>query len=183
MIKINHIITGNTILSINVKTLQDANLQGANLGGANLWGANLQGADLWGADLWGANLWGADLRGANLQDADLRNCFALHLQCPETGSFIAYKKGEQREIITLEIPASAKRSSATSRKCRASKAKVLGIETPSGESIASCYSSFDSSFIYRVGETLVVKDFDDNRWNECSTGIHFFITRQEAIDY
>lgn len=26
-------------------------------------------------------------------------------------------------------------------------------------------------------------DFDENRKNECSTGIHFFITRQEAEDY
>jgi hypothetical protein len=25
--------------------------------------------------------------------------------------------------------------------------------------------------------------FDENRWNECSHGIHFFITRKEAEDY
>ena len=25
--------------------------------------------------------------------------------------------------------------------------------------------------------------FDENRWNECSHGIHFFIDKQEAISY
>ena len=25
--------------------------------------------------------------------------------------------------------------------------------------------------------------FDTNRWNECAPGIHFFITRQEAVNY
>jgi hypothetical protein len=34
-----------------------------------------------------------------------------------------------------------------------------------------------------VGETIEVKDFDDDRWNECSAGIHFFITRKEAVEY
>ena len=24
---------------------------------------------------------------------------------------------------------------------------------------------------------------DENRWKECARGIHFFINRQEAIDY
>ena len=45
------------------------------------------------------------------------------------------------------------------------------------------HSVFDENFIYRVGETVEVKDFDENRWDECSTGIHFFITRGEAASY
>ena len=44
-------------------------------------------------------------------------------------------------------------------------------------------SSYDKDFIYTVGKTIKVKDFDTDRWNECSTGIHFFINRQEAINY
>lgn len=28
-----------------------------------------------------------------------------------------------------------------------------------------------------------VADFDENRWNECAPGIHFFITRDEAVRY
>jgi hypothetical protein len=28
-----------------------------------------------------------------------------------------------------------------------------------------------------------VENFNEDRWNECAAGIHFFITREEAIDY
>ena len=79
----------------------------------------------------------------------------------------------------------ARRCSATSRKCRCDKAKVLSITTPDGNEtdITSIESNHDHSFIYTVGEVVEVPDFDDDRWNECSTGIHFFINRQEAVDY
>ena len=44
-------------------------------------------------------------------------------------------------------------------------------------------SDYDKGFIYRLGETVCVEDFDDDRWNECSRGIHFFISRQAAVSY
>lgn len=104
--------------------------------------------------------------------------------CPEKGSFIGFKKCG-KYIVELQITADAKRSSATSRKCRCSKAKVLSITNLDGsDSVLSKISSnSDSEFIYKIGETVEVKDFDENRWNECSTGIHFFITRDEAVRY
>ena len=88
-------------------------------------------------------------------------------------------------IVKLQITDDAKRSSATGRKCRCSKVAVLGLENPDGTPYPDIQvsSQRDSNFIYRVGETVEVPDFDENRWNECSTGIHFFITRQEAVDY
>ena len=49
--------------------------------------------------------------------------------------------------------------------------------------IEAVTSNRDPSFIYRVGELVSVDDFDEDRWNECSTGIHFFINRQEAVEY
>ena len=173
--------------------LRDADLRGANLCGADLRGANLRDADLRDADLRGANLRDADLCGANLRDADLRGAKNIDsiiwsiytafypLQCPESGSYIGYKKARGL-IVELEIPADALRSSATSRKCRASKAKVLSISdidgNPAGEQVESDY---DSSFVYVVGETVEVSDFDTNRWNECAPGIHHYITRAEAL--
>lgn len=173
-----------------------ANLCCANLRGADLCGANLSDADLYDADLYGADLYGADLCGANLRDADLRDAkntdkiawnarTAFYpLQCPETGSFIGYKKAADK-IVMLEICADAKRSSATSRKCRCSKAKVLSITNLDGSEsgLSKIESDYDKDFIYRVGETVEVPDFDDNRWNECAAGIHFFITRDEAVKY
>ena len=168
-----------------------ANLGGANLSGADLRGADLRGADLRGANLGHANLYGADFSGADLRGADLwstdlsrvKNIF-FPMVCPEKGSFIAFKKAGFY-IIELFIPSNAKRCSATSRKCRCNKAKVISITTPSGDktNITEVHSNYDPNFIYKLGEYVEVKNFDDNRWNECSTGIHFFITRQEAVNY
>ena len=154
--------------------------------------ADLQRADLQGADLLGANLWEADLLGANLRGADLLGAnnipdYICPICCPEKGSFIGFKKTYIRQtpvIVELEIPADAKRISATNRKCRCDKAKVLSITDLSGTvKLDLAVSGYDEEFIYEVGKTVFVDDFDDNRWNECSTGIHFFITRKEAIDY
>ena len=154
----------------------------ANLYGADLRGANLRGADLRGADLYGANLYGADLRGANLRDA--KNLPFIPYVCPDTGSFTGYKKASNM-IIKLEITEDAKRTSATSRKCRCNKAKVLGIYDYNHNLLEDkeVASDRDKDFIYRVGEVAEVKDFDEDRWNECSTGIHFFINFQEAVKY
>ena len=181
--------------------LRDADLCGANLRNANLRGADLRNASLCGADLCGASLCDADLRdadlcGADLRDADLRDAkntdktvwdayTAFYpLQCPETGSFIGYKKAADK-IVMLEICADAKRSSATSRKCRCSKAKVLSITHLDGSDsgLTEVRSYYSKAFVYRVGETVEVPDFDDNRWNECAPGIHFFVTREEAVKY
>lgn len=35
----------------------------------------------------------------------------------------------------------------------------------------------------KLEKTVEVQDFDTNRWNEFTRGIHFFINRQEAINY
>ena len=171
--------------------LRGANLRDANLHSADLSGANLRDANLHSADLSGADLSGADLRGADLRDAknidkiawNARTAF-YPLQCPETGSFIGYKKAADK-IVMLEICADAKRSSATSRKCRCSKAKVLSITHLDGSDsgLTEVRSNYSKEFVYRVGEVAEVPDFDDNRWNECAAGIHFFITRDEAVKY
>ena len=166
--------------------LRDANLRGAYLLNADLSDANLRGADLRNLDLRDANLRGADLLNANLGGA--KNVPYIPMVCPEEGSFIGWKKAEGNKdevIVKLRIPVDAKRSSATTRKCRCSKAEVIAIYnldgTEAGETI--CHSDYDNSFIYEVGKTVEVTDFSEDRWNECAKGIHFFISRQEAINY
>ena len=169
--------------------LNDADLSSAFLGGANLWNANLYDADLSGADLKYANLKYAILEGANLNGADLHDAkINFYIACPEKGSFIAFKKAGNNYnnyIVELLIPEDARRCSVTSRKCRCDKAKVLSITKIDGTSdgVDTVYSIYDETFAYKIGELVEVKDFDDNRWNECSTGIHFFLTRQEAVEY
>ena len=184
--------------------LREANLMGADLRGVDLFyadlrgvdlfygnlreaelrGANLMGADLSGADLSGADLIETDLRRANLRGANLRGADGIPaICCPEEGSFIGFKKAGDY-IVKLLILDDAKRSSATSRKCRCSKAKVLSITELDGSEtdVTEVESNYNSNFIYRVGEIVEVPNFDDDRWNRCAPGIHFFITRQEAVE-
>ena len=185
--------------------LRGANLENANLRGADLEGADLEGADLEYADLESANLRGANLRGANLENANLRGADLegadlegaylegadyseytsfLAYQCPIEGSFIGWKKCG-RYIVKLKICEDADRSSSTSLKCRCSKAEVLEIQNMDGSTadITEICSNYNKDFIYKVGETVEVKDFDKCRWNECSNGIHFFIDRNVAVAY
>lgn len=161
----------------------EANLYKANLCGANLLGSNLRSADLRGADLCETKLQKAELYGACLWGAT--NIPYIPLACPEHGSFTAFKKcGEY--IVELLIPADAKRSSATTHKCRASYAKVLSITTLDGKIAKTdriMNSIYFSNTVYKVGEYVYPDAFDENRWKECSHGIHFFINRQDAVEY
>ena len=166
--------------------LRDADLRDADLRGADLFRADLRGADLFRADLRGADLRGADLRGANLSELTVAQTSIL----PDEGDIIGWKKALALDgapiIVKLLIPSDAKRSNSTGRKCRANKARILDLQDRQGNSLppdTTAYSSFDPDFTYKKGETVHVEDFDTNRWNECAPGIHFFITRIEAVKY
>ena len=166
--------------------LSYAYLSGADLSDADLRYSNLMDVDLSSADLRGANLSGADLMDADLRYANLRHADINYpISCPEKGSFIGFKKCRDSLIVELEITDDSLRCSATGRKCRCSKAKVISITnlngTPADVNVAHSVKNYD--FIYKVGEIIEVKDFDTYRWNECSTGIHFFTDRNSAVNY
>ena len=187
--------------------LKDANLKVANLEGANLEGANLEDADLSWADLVGANLEDANLKDANLKGAILdgadldgadlagavlnaahlngaQNIPYIPLSCPSEGAFVAWKKVEGKYLVKLQVPEDARRTSATTRKCRCDKAMVLDITSLDGEEHYDEVTNNNySETIYKVGEMVYPDSFDENRWNECSNGIHFFINKEEAINY
>jgi len=155
--------------------LEGANLRGADLRGADLEGANLGRADLRGANLEGANLGRADLRGANLGGAKLP-----HFQIPQHGELRVYKKVNGK-IIHLLIPAWAKRTaSLIGRKCRASAAIVLAIQ---GNEPQSSAGSGYGSILYEIGKTVYPDSYDPDIRVECSHGIHFFLTREEAEEW
>jgi len=159
--------------------LSDSDLSGTNLSNSNLSGTNLSNSDLSGTNLRGTNLSGTSLSGTNYNE----NTAFFALQCPEDGAFIAWKKLQKGLIAKLMIPEDAKRSSATTRKCRSSKAIVISIFDCDGKEVDKGFSSRNSSFVYEKGKEVLPHDFDDDRWKECSGGIHFFITKQEAINY
>ena len=153
---------------------------------ADLSGSNLRHSDLRGSDLRHSDLSGSNLRGANLTNITFNeNTTGLTNLCPD-GEFIAWKKLQGNVIAKLLIPDHAKRSNATTLKCRASEAQVLQIlrkENDEWVEIEKGISRHDSKFVYEVGKTVKVDNFDEDRWNECSTGIHFFIDRQLAEQY
>ena len=134
-----------------------------------------------------ADLNSADLRSADLNSANLRyakNVPFIPISCPDTGAFIAWKK-VNGYIVKLQIPKDAKRCSATTTKCRCEKALVLAIENCDGTA-ADVDSVVNHNYVattYKVGEMVYPDSFDDDRWDECSHGIHFFINRQEAVNW
>jgi hypothetical protein len=151
--------------------LHEANLSGADLHEANLCGANLHGADLSGADLYGANLHGADLSGANIDNST----DGLSQIVPEVGSFHGFKRLANGNLCELEIPADAGRVGGwTGRKCRAEKAIVIS---------GNGHSKYNANFVYYPGATVAPDSWDPDPRVECSHGIHFFLTKQEALDY
>ena len=156
----------------------DADFHDTDFRDANFHGANFYGADFHGANFCGANNINEVISSANISNTEL--C----MQCPEEGSFIAFKQADGC-IVKLRVTESAKRSSATTHKCRCSEAEVLEIQNMDGTTSerTSVSSKYDCNFIYSVGSVVSVPDFDDDRWNECTRGIHFFITRKEAEEY
>lgn len=182
--------------------LANANLIGANLKGAELAGANLSDAALYRANLDDADLYRANLTRANLSDANLyntnlekvildmaylvgaKNIPYIPLACPSEGAFIGWKKVEEKYLVKLQIPEDARRSSATTRKCRCDKALVLDITSLDGEEHYDEVVNYNyKKTTYKVGEVVYPDSFDENRWNECSHGIHFFINKEDAIRY
>ena len=186
--------------------LRDADLRGADLRGAYLGDADLRGADLRGAYLRDAYLGGADLRGAYLRGADLGDAYLggadlrdanlggaylggaknipfIPMACPSDGAFVAWKKVSGK-LVKLLVPEDARRCSATTNKCRCDKAIVLDItDLDGGNPILKVINQERGNLVYKVGEIVLPDSFDEDRWNECSHGIHFFINMEEAQRY
>lgn len=171
---------------LHLADLSCANLNYADLTNANLIHALLHDADMTGADLTNADLTNADLTGATHLELTIAKTSIL----PDEGDIIGWKKAAadygKPIIVKLLIPADAQRSNSTGRKCRASKARILDLQDLDGDSLppdTTARSQHDRRFVYQKGETVHAEDFDTNRWNECAPGIHFFITRREAVEY
>ena len=171
--------------------LDNANFVGADFHNADLRDATFYGANLRGACFWNTNLGGVKFNDANLYGADFQCAINvpnfLPLACPSDGAFVGWKKVSEpgrKYLVKLLIPKDAKRSSANSRKCRCDKAKVLAITDLDGNNpIDEVVNRFYAKTVYKVGKMVYPDEFDANRWNECSHGIHFFINTQDAIDY
>ena len=158
--------------------LRSADLRYADLRSADLQSANLQSADLRSADLQYANLQYADLQSANLQSAKNSALAIAQTRILAEGGLIGWKKCKDGVIVKLGIPAESKRSHAFGRKCRCEYAYVLevfnGIEG---------ISTHDGKTKYVQNALVRCDKWNENFTIECTGGIHFFITREEAEAY
>ena len=158
--------------------LTGANLTEADLTRANLSGANFTGANLSGADLSGANFTRANFTGANLTRADLTDVknLAQFQIVPQFGKFIGWKKLANDRTIRVMIPAKSKRlNSIGSRKCRAEF--VVPLDDCGEEKNHEMNSG---TVRYVKNRTTKCDKYDPDIRVECSGGIQFFITREEA---
>ena len=171
-------------------SVENSLFDGCSLHGVNFKNANMRTASFRGCDLADSNIEGANLFGAVLERADLNGVrfdeqtrwFRMH--CPETGPILGYKKCVNDRLVQLLIPADAKRTSATLPSCRCNKAKVLTIKNfDSTEEYEAAWSLVAENFVYRKGEWVEVKDFNEDRWFDSTTGIHFWMSRDDAIGY
>lgn len=148
----------------------------------NLSYANLCNVDLSGANLSYANLYNVELVYANLNNAILDEKEKIRQGVILDKNMIGYKKAvidDKNVIVTLEIPKNAIFFSINNKKCRTNICKVVDIEGDFNKA----YSFYDNKFVYEKGKTIRIKDFNLQYNVECGTGIHFFRTKQEALDY
>ena len=92
-----------------------------------------------------------------------------------------YKKCISGVIVIAEIPKDAQVRGNRGEKCRANKARIIEIEGDFlGEKIG--ISLYDNLTSYRIGDEIVVDDFDMG-FEKCAAGFHFFCSKDEAMRY
>ena len=86
---------------------------------------------------------------------------------------VVWKKGNGK-LIKLRIPPESKRTACLiNRKCRAEFAEVLEIED--GKPITT-----RKNCTYEIGQKVIPDSYDDDPRQDCTHGIHFFLTKEEA---
>ena len=127
-----------------------------------------------------------------LKDSDWRVRQAAVRYCEQRGIEIptirtieppekVYKKCLDGVIVVAEIPYDAEVRGSYNGKCRANKAKIIDIIGDfCGEKIG--FSTYDYTTTYFIGDEVVIDDFDES-FKVCSTGFHFFCTREQAENY
>lgn len=160
-------------------SLQDVDFDAADLVWADLRETSLSKVSFSRARLHAANFVESSLFDVDFQHAAITHSTAGYWPIMPEGEVRAWKKlgcVGMEIIVELLVPAHAKRSSATTRKCRVSEALVLSMTDRNGP----VKVIYNKGATYRVGQTVFPDSWNPDRWRECSHGIHCFLTREEA---
>ena len=131
-----------------------------------------------------ANLKNAYLENAYLEKNNINKLKHLFQIIPMEGSFVAWKKLANNCLAKIEIPAKSPRTfSLIGRKCRAKYVKTLKIWDENGNEIKEMHGGYNNSIIYKINRLTHADEFDNNMLIECTHGIHFFISKQEALNW
>ena len=184
---------------------EDANLKNADFSCVNTWSANFnetnckdavflsanlteasfEGADLDGASFAQANLTGANLQDTNIITAEFDNTVGIYPVCPTHGNFIGWTIGEdfrgEECLVEVFIPAWARRSSGTTRKCRTEALVVNSVER-----LKDGYNPFGvplrfRDYILTKNEVIRDNDYEVDRFKVSSTDLYFWISKEEAL--
>lgn len=125
-----------------------------------------------------------DFTETNLKDCEFTDVTSVDVklpefQIPQDCDLIGWKSTDGG-VLKILVPADAKRTaSVVGRKCRAERVKVIGGARDGWDYI----SRWDGTTVYRNGETVVSDSYDPDPLVECTHGIHFFLTREEAENW
>ncbi len=173
--------------SIHKTWFTESTLRNVKLTNADMTEAGLRYIDISGTDISGSNLYAAILEYTNLEGVtDDENTQWYRMICPPEGkAFVAWKCVIGMRVVQLLIPAEAKRVMATRETGRCNLAKVLSIKSiDETESFDWAQSTVDQDFFYEVGKWVEpANGFQEDRWMDSSQGIHFFLERQQCVDY
>lgn len=112
---------------------------------------------------------------------------------PSNG-FSAYKVAEYRDelteeiktaILTVYVPADVQCVCATGYKARAEKVVIVKAEDLDGNDLSPTHAFFSPFYgiQYKIGATVCADAFDPNPLVGCANGIHFFVSKKDALDY
>ena len=166
----------------------DNKLTGMKLRGCLARGCSFRFQDMTDIDLRGANIYSSVLEDAVNQDKVIIDDDTkwYRMRCPEEGeAFIAWKCCTDLRVVMMLVPRDAKRCMATMETGRVSKVKVLKITSiDETENYTWAQSTVDPDFYYETGKWIEpANGFQEDRWKDSSPGIHFFLDRQQCVDY
>jgi len=162
----------------------NSNFSDSNFNNSSFMCSNFNNSNFSNSNFSDSDFSNSNFSDSNFSNSDFSNSNFNYRICPQLGLFIGWKKCKNNLILKLEIQDSSIVSGGfINRKLRTNKVKVLEIQNVDGttSNYSTAVSGYDTGFKYTLGETVEVENFKKDDKIDCDTGIHFFMTREEAV--